>query len=320
MPGSPKKVKPDQYTLDDFHREFPTDDACLDWLWRHLHSPDGETAECPKCGRTRRFHRVKSRHSYSCDSCGHHLHPTANTIFHKSTTPLTLWFHAIFLLSHTRCGISAKQLQRELGVTYKTSWRMFNQIRRLLLEDEGPPLTGAVEVDETGFGGRPRAGLRLNRQEAAKRAVEHKATIFGMVERGGRVRVRVVPDRSKPTLQRVIRENVSPDATIYTDEWPLYVGLGRDFAGHYRIKHQDRVYSEGHIHTQTIEGFFGNVKRGLSGVQHNVSRKWLELYVQEFAFKYNHRDDGVPMFKLFLRNVGKAAPASSSGALPASAS
>lgn len=326
MPGSPKKRKPDEYTIADLQREFPTDEACLDWLWRHLHSPDGETAECPKCERSRRFHRVKSRQSYSCDSCGHHLHPTAGTIFEKSTTPLRVWFHAVFILSQTRCGISAKQLQREVGVTYKTAWRMFNRIRRLLLEDDDLPLSGDVEVDETAFGGRPRASTRSRapkgwrrRQEAQKMAAD-KATIFGMVERGGRVRVRVVSDRSKDTLQRIIRENVSPDAILFTDEWPLYVGLGRDFAGHYRIKHKDQIYADGYVHTQTIEGFFGNVKRGLSGVQHNVSRKWLELYVSEFAFKYNHRDDGVPMFKLFLRNVGKAASASSSGALPASAS
>lgn len=316
MAGSPRKHRPNEYTVADFFEEFPNDDACLTYLWRQLHSADGEHADCPKCGRTRRFHRVRSRQSYSCDSCGYHLHPTSGTIFEKSTTPLRLWFHAVFILSQTRCGISAKQLQREIGVTYKTAWRMFNRIRRLLLEDDGTPLTGAVEVDETAWGGRPRASDRSDapeswqrRQHAAKRAAD-KPTIFGMVERGGRVRVVIVPDRSKETLQRVIRANVSPDATIYTDEWPLYIGLGREFAGHYRIKHKDKIYAEGHIHTQTIEGFFGNVKRGLSGVQHNVSRKWLELYVSEFAFKYNHRDDAEPMFKIFLRNVRKASTAS----------
>jgi transposase-like protein len=108
----------------------------------------------------------------------------------------------------------------------------------------------------------------------------------------------------------VIREKVSPDAPIYTDEFSLYAGLGRDYAGHHRIKHRDEIYVDGDVHTQTIEGFFGNVKRGLSGVQHHVSRKWLELYVQEFAFKYNHRDDGEPMFKTFLRNVRRAVSSS----------
>jgi transposase-like protein len=325
MAGSPRNPKPDQYTLADFHREFPDDEACLNWLWRHLHSADGSTAHCPKCGKPRRFHRVKSRQSWSCDTCGWHLHPTANTIFAKSTTPLTLWFHAIFLLSHTRCGISAKQLQREIGVTYKTAWRMFNQIRRLLLDDDGTPLSGEVEIDETTWGGKIRAGKRsraatsTQRRQEAMAMIADRPTIFGMVERGGRIRVTVVPDRSKETLHGVIRRNVSPDATIYTDEFTLYAGLGASFARHYQIKHTESIYAQGHVHTQTIEGFFGNVKRGLSGVQHNVSRKWLELYVNEFAFKYNHRDDGVPLFKLFLANVRKAA-SPSADAPPALAS
>lgn len=313
MAGSPRKHKPNSYTVADFQDEFPNDDACLTYLWRQLHSPDGEHAECPKCGRTRRFHRVSSRQSYSCDSCGHHLHPTAGTIFEKSTTPLTLWFHAIFILSQTRCGISAKQLQREIGVTYKTAWRMFNRIRRLLLDDDETLLTGAVEIDESGFGGRIRAGDRSRAETSTKRRqeamakIKNRPTIFAMVERGGRVRVLIVPDRGRETLHKAIRENVSPDATIYTDEWALYTGLADEFAAHHTIKHKDSIYAQGHIHTQTVEGFFGNVKRGLSGVQHNVSRKWLELYVSEFAFKYNHRDDAVPMFKLFLANVRKAA-------------
>jgi transposase-like protein len=127
-----------------------------------------------------------------------------------------------------------------------------------------------------------------------------------MVERGGRVRVRVVPNRHATTLQPILTENVSPDATLYTDELGLYVSLGRDFASHRSIKHQDGVYAEGDIHTQTIEGIFGTVKRGLSGVQPNVSRRWLESYVREFAFKYNHRHDKAPMFKIMLERVGSA--------------
>jgi transposase len=322
MAGSPRKSKPDRYTVADLQREFPDDEACLDWLWRHLHSADGNHAECPKCNRTRRFHRITARQSYSCDSCGHHLHPTSGTIFEKSTTPLRLWFHAIFLLSQTRCGISAKQLQREIGVTYKTAWRMFNRIRQLLEDDDDSPLTGEVEIDETFVGGKPKASARLTRRTAAawRNEPDNKQVVLGMVERGGRVRAMIVPDRSAETLAAYIRANVSPDAVLYTDEFRLYTTLGREFAGHYKIRHKDKIYAEGHIHTQTIEGFFGNVKRGLSGVQHSVSRRWLNLYVSEFAFKYNHRDDGQPMFKIFLRNVRKVASSSSEDVLPGLAS
>jgi transposase-like protein len=123
----------------EFMAEFPDDATCLDWLWRERFAPDGHTAVCPKCGRDRRFHRVKSRASYSCDTCGHHLHPTAGTIFRKSSTSLHLWFYALYLMSSTRCGVSAKHLERELGVTYKTAWRMFNLIRNELMADDGTP-------------------------------------------------------------------------------------------------------------------------------------------------------------------------------------
>ncbi len=318
MAGSPRKHKPQSYTIADLQAEFPTDDACLEWLWKQLLSADGDHARCPKCERTRRFHRVKSRHSYSCDSCGHHLHPTAGTIFEKSTTPLRLWFHAVFLLSQTRCGISAKQLQREIGVTYKTAWRIFNMIRQLLIDDDDSPLTGEVEIDESAWGGkirasdRSRAATSTQRRQEAMAKVANRPTIFAMVERGGRVRVAVIPTRSKEAIHGLIRQNVSPDATVYTDEWALYDDLGRDFAAHHQIKHKDGIYADGHVHTQTVEGFFGNVKRGLSGVQHNVSRKWLELYVSEFAFKYNHRQDTMPMFRLILARAATCvAPLSS---------
>src|SRR5438552_828002 len=108
------------YTRADLERQFPDDATCLGWLWEQHYSADGEHAECPKCGVERKFHRVASRPSYSCDVCGHHIHPTAGTIFHKSSTSLALWFKAVFIMGSTRCGASAKQLERELGVTYKT--------------------------------------------------------------------------------------------------------------------------------------------------------------------------------------------------------
>lgn len=133
--SDPMRSRPndDRYTCADLEREFPDDAACLDWLWRQNHSSDGGHADCPKCGRQRRFHRVRTRPSYSCDSCGYHLHPTSGTIFHKSSTGLDTWFKAVVIMGSTRCGVSAKQLQRELGVTYKTAWRMAKLIRQKLM-------------------------------------------------------------------------------------------------------------------------------------------------------------------------------------------
>src|SRR3954451_10569028 len=151
-------------TYSRFLELFPDNDACLEHL-RGKFFPDGSV--CPKCGKQTKFFRIKSRAAYSCMYCRHQVYPTAGTIFHKSTVSLQLWFFAIYLMSSTRCGISAKQLEREIGVTYKTAHRMFKQIRTLMGEHDGPPLDGKVEVDETHWGGRPRAGdiKRLAREE-----------------------------------------------------------------------------------------------------------------------------------------------------------
>jgi transposase len=145
-----------RYSLMELMRECPDDAACLDMLWRERFAADGHYARCPKCERTRKFHRIKSRPAYSCNTCGHSLYPLAGTIFHKSSTSLYLWFYALYIMASTRCGVSAKQLERELGVTYKTAWRMFNLIRNQLMDDDGEPLRGDIEADETSVDGKPR--------------------------------------------------------------------------------------------------------------------------------------------------------------------
>ncbi len=129
------------YTMKDFQKQFPDDATCLEWLKNRLY-PDG--IFCDACQTVTKHHRVKSRPSYSCDHCGHHVHPTADTIFHKSPTPLTTWFYAVYLMASTRCGISAKQIQRETGVTYKTAWRMFKQIRSMLTDEGSGPIGDLV--------------------------------------------------------------------------------------------------------------------------------------------------------------------------------
>jgi transposase len=301
------------YTVLDFMRDFPDDTACLDWLWRQLHSWDGSHAECPKCEQLRKFHRVASRPSYSCDTCGHHIHPTANTIFHKSSTTLRHWFHAIFLMASTRCGISAKQLERELGVTYKTAWRMFHLIRELLLEND-EPLSGEVEMDETYVGGKARLADKAQwkhlsspgrRQAAQKWADKKKTTVFGMVERGGRVNAYVVPRAFQGAAFQHIEARVLPEATVYTDEAPAYQPLGAKGYQHKRIHHAAKVYVEGDVHTNTIEGFWSLVKRGIGGTHHAVSAKYLQGYLNEYAWRYNHRKDKAPMFFTLLGNVEK---------------
>jgi transposase-like protein len=228
-------------TYTEFMRRFPDNDACLEDLKRR-HYPNG--TQCPKCGRPSRFHRIKGRSAYSCQFCAHHVYPTAGTIFHKSSTSLQLWFWAIYLVSSSKCGISAKQLGREVGVTYKTAHRMLKQIRTLLAEDIGP-LSGEVELDETFVGGKPRASHTrgMTRSELARHALAKKTIVFAAAERNGRVRASVVPQRDKANLIAKSREFVLPESMIFTDEWPPYEQVAPFFKGHRRVKHKQRITS-----------------------------------------------------------------------------
>jgi transposase len=288
------------YSMMEFMREFPDDRACLDYLWRQQYAPDGAHAECPKCGVTRKFHRVKDRPSYDCDTCGYHVHPTAGTIFHKSATSLHLWFYAMYIMASTRCGVSAKQLERELGVTYKTAWRMFNLIRNeVMADDTEGPLSGSVEADETWHGGKMRqSDKRRVEREGGPRIgpyVKKRETVFAVVERGGRVVAMHVPSRYGFTIRTKLRATVEPGSVVYTDDFGGYNGIERTYQ-HYRINHSGRIYAEGHVHTQTIEGFFSLFKNGVRGVYHSVSPKWLQGYLNEYTWRYNRRDNGRAMF------------------------
>lgn len=286
-----------QYSIMEFVREFPDDDACLEWLWRTRFSDDGKHAHCPKCDTERPFERyatTQQRQSWTCTGCGYHLHPTAGTIFHKSSTSLHLWFYAIYLITSTRCGISAKQLEREIGVTYKTAWRMMNLIRTKLMAQDDIKLAGRVEADETYFGGR-----RRNATGRPGPGDKKKTPIFGMVEREGPVVALAVENVKRSTLLPHMVERILPKSVVYTDEMAAYDGLLPSRYTHKRIHHSTKVYVIGDIHTNTIEGFFSLVKRGIGGVYHAVSSKHLQSYLSEYAWRYNHRN-GEAQFRSLL--------------------
>jgi transposase-like protein len=236
-----------RYTIQHFNAQFPDNNACLDWL-KDERWPSG-LIPCEKCGKDRKHHRVTGRPAYACDYCGSMISPMAGTIFEKSSTSLRTWFYAMYLMSATRCGISAKQIQRETGVTYKTAWRMFKQIRTLISEDVS--LEGeAVEMDETYMGGRRRYGKR-GRPNAEE---EKKACVVGAVERQGKGRVVAIAatDASRRTLHGIAKEHILPESTIYTDEWLGYSGLENvNGYQHRRINHSEKVYVLGDIHTRT---------------------------------------------------------------------
>jgi transposase-like protein len=296
----------------EFVKAFPDDEACLQWLWRTRFSPDGEHAYCAKCKQERVFKRyttAQRRFSWTCTGCGRHVSATAGTIYEGSATSLHLWFYAGYLLTSTRCGISAKQLEREIGVTYKTAWRMLNKLRNIAMADDSGTLSGDVEVDEASVDGKPRKqqGPPLShpgrRSEAAKLRERSRATVFAAVERGGRIKATVLPSRHGPQLKRQVIEWVEPTSIIITDDWGAYNGLGRHFIDHSRINHSAGYYVQDDTHTNTVEGFFGHLKPSIKGTYRKVSHKWLQGYLNEFVWRRNARLEPDAMFEQLLRRA-----------------
>lgn len=291
-----------RYTVEDFNRQFPNDDACIEHL-KEQRFPGG-IAYCEKCKQEEKHHRIHGRPVYACDVCLNQISPMAGTIFEHSSTSLRLWYYAMYLMSSTRCGISAKQIQRETGVTYKTAWRMFRQIRTLLSESDLTLEGEAVEMDETYYGGTRKYGAGR-----PMRGDKKKTPIVGMAERRGRVLALVAPDIKGSTLLGYVRDYVMPKTMIFTDEYVSYDGIKHMPAGyeHRRIKHSAKVYVRGNVHTNTIEGFWSLVKRGIGGVYHQVSQKYLQSYLNEYSFRYNRREQGNLIFTSVLRRVAELA-------------
>ncbi|MBS1723957.1 MAG: IS1595 family transposase [Armatimonadetes bacterium] len=287
-----------KYTLPDFLEQFPDDDAALEWLMGFMY-PAG--VKCHVCKKVTPHHRVKSRKSYCCHLCGHHVHPMAGTIFHKSTTPLRLWLYAIFLMASTRTGVSAKQLERELGVTYKTAWRMFKQIRSMLDEKLGP-VGGegkTVEVDETLLYPRPK------RDREGKAEFKPKTIIIGAVERGGNIKTEIIGYQNREVCEGYVVANVLPGSTLYTDEFKGYYWLWKRGYSHATVRHAVHEYAVGDCHVNSIEGFWGNFKTGLRGCYKHCGLAYLPSYLNEYTFRYNRRFSDVAMFNHFLARIEK---------------
>jgi transposase-like protein len=249
----------------EFMREFPDDETCLQHVWRERYAPNGDDrTHCQRCDTDRVFKRYETsqkRPCWFCQTCGFRIHPLVGTIFERSSTSLHLWLYAIYLITSTRCGISAKHLERELGVHYKTAWRMFRLIRtQLMAQDDEPPLSGEVEVDETFLKGRMRNAERVQRAKDGVNPKNHHrpgtAIVYGAVERGGRIRATTIPDSRARTLLGQTHEYVLPGSLIFTDEWRPYMRLGKLGYTHRRIRHRSKLYVDGDAHTQTIDGFF----------------------------------------------------------------
>jgi hypothetical protein len=277
-------------TVTQFLKLFPDDDACLAHLFEIRY---GTEPVCPKCGQIGTFHKLAKMPAYTCN-CGHHIHPMVDTPFHRSRTPLQKWFFAMFLFTTTRNGVAAKEIQRQMGVTYKTAWRMARLIRTYMSWVDGDaPLGGSggsmVEADELFVGGR---GSMSERKD--------KTIVFGMVERGGDVVTRVIPDRSENSTTPLIQEFVRPGSKLATDDWIAYRRLSEEGYQHERVNHSAKEYVRGEWHTNTIEGFWSMVNRTVSGTHIWVSEKHLPKYLGEIEYRWNLRKRPDLMFPLLL--------------------
>lgn len=276
-------------TTAQFFRLFPDDETCLTHLFNVRF---GQGFECPKCERASKWFRIKAERAYSCQWCGHHLHPTVGTPFAKTRTPLQLWFYAIHLFTTTRHGVSAKELQRQLGVTYKTAWRMAALIREHMADVDGDRAIGGpgtnVEVDETLMGG-VKKGTH-NRGSAAK------TVVVGALERGGDLVTAVVPNQRRATLEPFVTANVRIGGNVHTDELRSYANLADAGYRHARVNHSAEEYAyfdyrlAETVTVNGIENFWRHLKCSINGTHTSVSAKHLGRYVKEFEYRFNRRN------------------------------
>jgi transposase-like protein/predicted RNA-binding Zn-ribbon protein involved in translation (DUF1610 family) len=281
-------------TIQQFMAMFPDDDACLAHLFKLRYGP---AFECPRCGEIGKWAKLAKMPAYTCN-CGEHIHPMSGTFFYRSHTPLQKWFYAMYLFTTTRHGVPAIELQRQLGVSYETAWRMGHEIRKYIGKIDGdPPLGGRgehVEIDETMIGGKRSGGKR-------GRGAPGKTVVFGMLERGGSVMTRAVANVRRATLEPHILANVKKGTTVSTDELKSYATLARRGYRHGAVNHASEEWVRGEFHVQGIEGFWSLLKRAIKGTHVHVSRKYLSNYLVEFEYLWNERASPDKMFPKLLK-------------------
>lgn len=283
-------------TITQFFRQFPDDETCLNHLFE---TRFGQGFVCPSCERTANWYRIQAERAYSCQWCGYHLHPTVGTPFEQTRTPLQLWFYAIHLFTTTRHGVPAKELQRQLGVTYKTAWRMAGLIREHMakVDDRNGNRVGGhfrtVEIDETLVGGEV--------EGMGKGYKGNKTYVVGMADRGGDVVTRIPGRVNRETLHGLILEHVRPGSTINTDEFSAYRGIDEYGFRHVTVDHGHKEYARPDgAGVNTIEGFWSQLKRMINGTHIHVSRKHLWKYAKEAEFRFNRRHHPDTMFPALI--------------------
>jgi transposase-like protein len=277
-----------EMNLADLVEQFGSNDRCRDYL-EHLRWPDG--VECPKC-KAKSVSRISTRRQFDCNSCRNRFSVTAGTVFHDSHLALWKWFAAVYLMCESKKGISALQLKRMLKIgSYETAWYLCHRIRSAMENGDGAAmLTGTVEADETYIGGKAR-GFANNR-DAARGRLRNKSVVLGAIQRGGELRVRVVENSRGGTIKAFLQDVVSDDAeAIYTDSHRSYRGIGDANTRHEYVDHSRDEWVRGDVHTNTVESAWSLFDRSVIGSYHKLSTKHLQAYLDEFAFRFNNRDN-----------------------------
>lgn len=284
--------------LVELIEQFGSEDKCRAYL-QALRWPNGVT--CIRC-HSRSISRIKTRDQFDCNGCGYQFSVRAGTIFHDSHLPLWKWFLAVYVMGESKKGISANQLKRMLGVSYKTAWYLCHRIRAAMTEMEPELLSGIVEADETYTGNAP---MRFGRHLPGRSVGGNKSAIIGAVERGGRVRLKVSEHVDRKALHEFLRSVIDDETeAIYTDDFTPYDGIATESMRHETVTHSKRQWVQGDVHTQTMEDVWSLFKRSVLGSYHHLSVKHLQAYLDELAFRYNNRENAYLFRDTLLTLVG----------------